>query len=128
MDYSSAVIRSLIILALASVGVAAQGPLPRPAAPTLVFYNAKVITVDAAFSVAEAIALGGERILAVGTSAQMRARALADVAVALSARARTVKPAALILSNSDWHEAQLKEQRLPLRDDLDRMAPDNPVT
>ena len=25
--------------------------------------------------------------------------------------------------NSDWHEAQLREQRLPLRDDLDTIAP-----
>ena len=33
----------------------------------------------------------------------------------------------MIVSNSDWHEAQLKEQSLPLRDDLDRVAPQNPV-
>jgi predicted amidohydrolase YtcJ len=33
----------------------------------------------------------------------------------------------LVVSNSDWHEAQLREQRLPLRDDLDRVAPDHPV-
>jgi predicted amidohydrolase YtcJ len=33
----------------------------------------------------------------------------------------------VIVSNSDWHEAQLKEQRLPLRRDLDRVAPKNPV-
>src|SRR4029450_3856592 len=37
------------------------------------------------------------------------------------------KPGEVIVSNSDWHEAQLKEQRLPLRDDLDKVAPQNPV-
>jgi predicted amidohydrolase YtcJ len=37
------------------------------------------------------------------------------------------QPGDVIVSNSDWHEAQLKEQRLPLRDDLDRVAPQNPV-
>jgi predicted amidohydrolase YtcJ len=36
-------------------------------------------------------------------------------------------PGEVIVSNSDWHEAQLKEQRLPLRDDLDRVAPQHPV-
>ena len=33
----------------------------------------------------------------------------------------------LVVSNSDWHEAQMKEQRLPLRRDLDKVAPANPV-
>ena len=56
-----------------------------------------------------------------------RARSLTEVADALAARVKTSKPGDVILSNSDWHEAQLKEQRLPLRDDLDRVAPNNPV-
>jgi predicted amidohydrolase YtcJ len=56
-----------------------------------------------------------------------QARSLADVEAALRARIAASKPGDVIVSNSDWHEAQLKEQRLPLRDDLDRVAPQNPV-
>ena len=44
-----------------------------------------------------------------------RARSLADVDRRPSqARVRQSKPGDVIVSNSDWHEAQLKEQRLPL--------------
>src|SRR5262249_58104260 len=39
----------------------------------------------------------------------------------------TSAPGAVIVSNSDWHEAQLKEQRLPYRTDLDTVSPANPV-
>jgi predicted amidohydrolase YtcJ len=56
-----------------------------------------------------------------------RARSLADVNAAVQARVQTSQPGDVIVSNSDWHEAQLEEQRLPLRDDLDRIAPQNPV-
>lgn len=56
-----------------------------------------------------------------------RARSLADVSAAVHARVQSSQPGDVIVSNSDWHEAQLKEQRLPLRDDLDRIAPQNPV-
>lgn len=56
-----------------------------------------------------------------------RARSLADVIAALQSRVESSKPGDVIVSNSDWHEAQLTEQRLPLRDDLDRVAPQNPV-
>ena len=56
-----------------------------------------------------------------------RSRSLADIAAAVAARVTSSKPGDVIVSNSDWHEAQLKEQRLPLRDDLDRAAPANPV-
>ncbi|OFW45526.1 MAG: hypothetical protein A3J29_04680 [Acidobacteria bacterium RIFCSPLOWO2_12_FULL_67_14b] len=140
--------------------------LPRPPQPDFVLYNGNVITVDASFLVTEALAIAGDRFLAVGNSDQMRAiagpatrlidlkgrsvipglmdnhlhgagggpgvdlsraRSLADVAAALAMRVKTLQPGDVILSNSDWHEAQLKEQRLPLRDDLDRIAPDNPV-
>src|SRR5579872_3021735 len=46
------------------------------------------------------------------------ARTLADVLGAIERRAQTAQPGEVIVSNSDWHEAQLKEQRLPLRRDL----------
>jgi predicted amidohydrolase YtcJ len=56
-----------------------------------------------------------------------RARSMADVLAAITARVKASRPGELIVSNSDWHEAQLKEQRLPYRGDLDRVSPANPV-
>jgi predicted amidohydrolase YtcJ len=56
-----------------------------------------------------------------------RARSLAEVLAAIQARVQASQDGEVIVSNSDWHEAQLREQRLPLRDDLDRAAPRNPV-
>ena len=144
----------------------AQGPLPRPPAPDLIFINGKVITVDRNFSIAEGVAVIGDRILTTGNEDQLRAlagpstriidlkgntvipglmdnhlhgagggpgvdlsraRSLADVDAAIKARVAQTAPGDLILSNSDWHEAQLKEQRLPLRDDLDKVAPNHPI-
>lgn len=128
--------------------------------------NGHVLTVDRAFSSAEAVAVTGERITAVGASADLRrlagpntrvidlagrtlipglmdnhlhsagggpgvdlsrARSLADVAAALAARVQMTPAGGLIVSNSDWHEAQLSEKRLPSRADLDRIAPAHPV-
>jgi predicted amidohydrolase YtcJ len=37
------------------------------------------------------------------------------------------QPGEVIVSNSDWHEAQLSEHRLPYRKDLDPVSPNNPV-
>jgi predicted amidohydrolase YtcJ len=161
------VVRSLLITLLCSAAVAAQRPLlPRPPAPDLVLFNGRIITVDRGFTIHQAVAISGDRILAVGNDDQMRtvagpatrmidlkgravipglmdnhlhgagggpgvdlsrARSLGDVMTALQARLQTAKPGDVIVSNSDWHEAQLKEQRLPLRDDLDTIAPQNPV-
>jgi predicted amidohydrolase YtcJ len=150
---------------LAVAGISGQ-PLPRPPAPDTILFNGHVLVVDRAFSEMEAIAIVGDRVMAVGTSDQMRslagpktrlvdlrgrtvmpglmdnhlhgagggpgvdlsrARSLADVLAAVAARAKASDPGAIVVSNSDWHEAQLVEQRLPLRDDLDRVAPNNPV-
>ncbi len=155
---------SLIIVC--AITVVAQGPLPRPPSPDLILINGRVITVDRNFSVAEGVAIAGDRILTTGNEDQLRAlagpstrivdlkghtvipglmdnhlhgagggagvdfsraRSLDDVYAALDARVKQVGPDQVIVSNSDWHEAQLKEQRLPLRDDLDRIAPQNPV-
>ena len=157
-------LRALAVAALAgaAVSLAAQAP---PAA-TLVLVNGRIHTVDAANTTVEALAIAGDRIVATGTSAGMRAlagpgsrlvdlggraavpglmdnhlhgagggpgvdlsraRSLADVAAAVAARVKTTKPGEVIVSNSDWHEGQLRERRLPLRDDLDAVAPLNPV-
>src|SRR4029453_6129558 len=134
---------------------AARPILPRPPAPDLVLFNGKVITVDRGLTIHQAVAIIGDRIMAVGNDDQMRtvagpatrmidlkgrsvipglmdnhlhgagggpgvdlsrARSLAEVDAALRARIAASKPGDVIVSNSDWHEAQLKEQRLPLRD------------
>jgi predicted amidohydrolase YtcJ len=59
---------------------AAQGPLQIPAragtsAADLILTNGKIITVDPAFTIAQAIAIAGNRILAVGPDAAMAAMA-----------------------------------------------------
>jgi predicted amidohydrolase YtcJ len=56
-----------------------------------------------------------------------RARSLDEVLNAIAARLGESEAGDLVLTNRDWHEAQLVEQRLPLRRDLDAIAPDNPV-
>lgn len=56
-----------------------------------------------------------------------RSRSISDVVAAVKARATIAAAGEVIVSNSDWHEAQLREQRLPLRDDLDRAAPGRAV-
>ncbi|HEX6163549.1 MAG TPA: amidohydrolase [Vicinamibacterales bacterium] len=159
--------RVLLITLVMTAALAAQRPLlPRPPAPDLVLFNGKIITVDRGFSVHTAVAILGDRILAVGNDDQMksvagtstrlidlngravipglmdnhlhgagggpgvdlsRARSMADVMAALQARVQAAKAGDVIVSNSDWHEAQLKEQRLPLRDDLDKIAARHPV-
>lgn len=159
--------RPILPAAAATIWVALALPAAQPAAaPDLVLHGGTVLTVDRAFSRAEAVAITGDRITAVGTSAAMRAlagprtrlidvsghtvlpglmdnhlhsagggpgvdlsraRSLDDVRAALAARVAQTPTGGLVVSNSDWHEAQLRERRLPLRDDLDRIAPAHPV-
>src|SRR5262245_19368609 len=54
-------------------------------------------------------------------------RTIAELLAAVEARVKASKPGDLVVSNSDWHEAQLREKRLPHRRELDKIAPDNPV-
>jgi predicted amidohydrolase YtcJ len=54
-------------------------------------------------------------------------RSLADLLAVVAAAAQAAKPGDLIVSNSDWHEAQLTEKRLPIATELDKASPDNPV-
>jgi predicted amidohydrolase YtcJ len=54
-------------------------------------------------------------------------RSLDDVLRRIEARVKQARPGDVVVTNSDWHEAQLKEQRLPYRKDLDKVAPSTPV-
>src|SRR6188508_2993621 len=58
----------LLVLALAS-GVATL-PAQQPA-PDVILSNGKIITVDERFSIAQAVAIRGDRIVAVGTDAEV---------------------------------------------------------
>lgn len=137
-----------------------------PPVPDLVLYNGHVVTSDRTFSIAQALAIQGDTIVAVGADDTIRrlagpatksidlkgrtvvpglmdnhlhgagggpgidlsrTRSLRDVLTAVAARVTITPPGEVVASNSDWHEAQLVEQRLPLRDDLDKVAPSTPV-
>jgi predicted amidohydrolase YtcJ len=159
----------IVVLAGACTGllVAAPGATRQPAAAAdLIVYNANVLTVDDRFSSAEAVAIAGDRFLAVGTNDAVRrlaarrtrqidlrgltvipgltdnhlhtagggpgvdlsrARSLREVLAAIGTRASQTPATEVVVTNSDWHEAQLKEQRLPLRRDLDEVAAEVPV-
>jgi predicted amidohydrolase YtcJ len=151
----------LFVLTLIIIGPQAQ---TQPADTILI--NGHVITVDARFSIAQAVAVTGGKFTAVGTSADIRklagpstavidlkgrtvipgladdhlhdagggpgvdlsrTRSVADVLAAIAARVTQSHPGDIIVTNSDWHEAQLREHRLPYRHDLDSVSPDNPV-
>jgi predicted amidohydrolase YtcJ len=153
------------VIALALLAVSMQ-PAAQAPPPDTILVNGHVITVDARFSIADAVAITGGKFSAVGTNAAIRAlagpktatidlhgqtvipgladghlhdagggpgvdlsraRTLADILAAVAARVKQSAPDDVIVSNSDWHEAQLKEHRLPYRADLDTVAPANPV-
>ena len=63
--------------------------MTRPA--DIVLTNAKVITVDARFSIAEAIAIAGDRILAVGSAAQINSHITPDTRV-FDLKGRAIMP------------------------------------
>ena len=150
----------LALLAWSAARLAAQ------AAPSTILYNGKIVTVDAKFSYAEAVAVAGDKILAVGSNDEIRklagaatrqldlhgktvipglmdnhlhdvgggpgvdlsrVRDMQELLEAIQARILQSKPGDLIVTNSDWHEAQLKEDQIPLRRDLDPISPENPV-
>ena len=154
----------VLALLLAAVVAAACGPSNELPAD-LILVDGEILTLGSA-GVVEALAVGGDRVVAVGTSGEIRrragpgtrvvdlagrtvipgltdnhfhgigggpgvdlsgARSLADIIGAVAVAARAVPPGEPIVTNSDWHEGQLAEQRLPYRDDLDQAAPEHPV-
>ncbi|MDT8320298.1 MAG: amidohydrolase [Xanthomonadales bacterium] len=136
----------------------------------LILLNGKIVTVNSAFDVEEAIAIRGDSILAVGSDEEIARRqgpetrvldlggrtvipglidghyhllekavnfqfgvdvALADsieeMVRRIQERIATTPPGQWIYTTSGWLPQQLKEGRMPTRDDLDPVSPDHPV-
>src|SRR5438309_543814 len=149
-----------------SILVAAALMRSQGAPPDAIFTNGHFITMNSAAPAAQAIAVAGGKIVAVGSNAVIqrlagsatrridlkgrtvvpgladdhfhsigggpgvdlsRTRTIDDVLNAIRKRAATTPAGDVIVTNSDWHEGQLREQRLPYRKDLDRAAPNHPL-
>src|ERR1700744_1862672 len=55
------------------------------------------------------------------------ARSLGELLTIVANAAANAPADTAIVSNSDWHEAQLKEQRLPTAEEIEQAAPGKPV-
>lgn len=54
-------------------------------------------------------------------------KTMAELLAQIAAQVKKSAPGTIIVTNADWHEAQLAEKRLPSRWDLDSVSPANPV-
>ena len=161
-----AAIGTLLAAAGAGATIRAQQP-----APDLVLSNGKIVTVDDRFTIAQAVAVRGDRIVAVGSNADINRLAgpstrridlggrtvtpgLIDNHMHLlrgattwikelrfdgvesrkqaidliRARAKTEGPGAWVFNIGGWAHQQFADDPRPFtRDELDRIAPDNPL-
>lgn len=141
------------------------------AAPDLLFTNGKIVTVDERFTIAQAIAVKGDRIVAVGSNQEiaklagpatrtvdLRGRTAIPGLIdnhlhllragntwelelrwdgvysrkqaidMLRERAKKVGPGGWVFNIGGWATAQFADDRKPFtREELDAIAPDNPV-
>jgi predicted amidohydrolase YtcJ len=135
----------------------------------LVLSGGRIVTVDAAWQIAEAVAIRGGRFSGIGSKADiaqqigpqttvidlagrtvipglidshlhmafaglngpavqlLEARSVADVQAAIGERVARTPPDQWILASSGWHESILAEGRMPTRQELDPVSPNNPV-
>ena len=55
------------------------------------------------------------------------ARSVADVQKAIAARVAETPPGQWVIASSGWHESILEEGRMPTRQEIDPVSPNNPV-
>jgi predicted amidohydrolase YtcJ len=157
----------MLVLAVGRAGLDAQAPEPAD----LVLTNGKVVTVDERFTIAQAIAVKGARIAAVGSNQEVTRLAGAatrridlggrtvipglidnhmhlfraattwllelrfdgvysrrQAIDLIRARAAAVGPGQWVFNIGGWATAQFADDPSPFtRDELDRIAPNNPV-
>ncbi|MFM7274783.1 MAG: amidohydrolase, partial [Gammaproteobacteria bacterium] len=102
----------LSVLSIVHAAAATAAPAPPPAAD-LVLHGGKVITVDAADRIAQAIAVRGERIVAVGSDAEVLALAGPGTRT-VDLRGRTVTPGLIDAHNHFQDGALVRYERIDL--------------
>jgi hypothetical protein len=151
--------------------IAVSSLTAQQAPPDLILSNGKIITVDERFTIAQAVAIRGNRIVAVGANAEiaslagpntrtvdLRGRAVIpglidnhmhllraaatwtkelrfegvtsrkQAADMLRARAKAAGPGGWVYNIGGWTHQQFADDPRPLtREELDQLAPDNPV-
>jgi predicted amidohydrolase YtcJ len=163
---SNVAIAGMLLVITSAIFLKAQQP-----APDLVLLNGKVITVDERFSIAQALAVRGDRIVAVGSNSDvtrlagpntrridLRGRSVIPGLIdnhmhllragttwqsevrwdgigarkealdLLRARTKSVKPGEWVYNLGGWTIDQFADDKRPFtRDELDEIAPNNPV-
>jgi predicted amidohydrolase YtcJ len=163
--------RSLAITVVALLAAAAALLYSQNAAPDIILTGGKIITVDERFSIAQAVAIRGERIAAVGSNQEitqlagsstrridLRGRAVVPGLIdnhmhllragttwakevrfdgvftrkqaieLLQTRAKSAGPGQWVYNMGGWAHHQFADDPKPFtREELDRVAPDNPV-
>jgi predicted amidohydrolase YtcJ len=100
--------RPLILVLLLAVAGAAQSP-----APDIVLSNGKIITVDERFTIAQALAVKGDRIVAVGTNAEIN-RLAGPATRRIDLRGRAVIPGLIDNHAHIMEEGAIWKQELRL--------------
>jgi predicted amidohydrolase YtcJ len=163
---STSIVTATLVVLATSVALTAQQP-----AADLILSNGKIVTVDDRFRIAQAVAIAGDRIVAVGTTEDvsklagpgtrridLRGRTVTPGLIdnhmhllraantwalelrwdgvysrrqaieQLRARAKAVGTGQWVFNIGGWATAQFADDPKPFtRDELDRIAPDNPV-
>src|SRR5262245_10882387 len=105
-------------LAATTVLVAGSALATAPRLPitgvSAIYYNGKILTVDAQSAVAEAFAVRGDRFLAVGTNAAMRALAGPDTRM-VDLHGRTVVPGLIDDHNHQYDVAVVTQRGVDLK-------------
>ncbi len=97
-----------------ALALAAACALPLFAAEAdLILHNGRILTVDAKFSIREAVAIGGNRVLAVGTSKEVLGKFRGARTTVIDLQGKTVLPG-LIDAHLHALESGLSELRGPL--------------
>ncbi len=104
-------IESLIFVAAMLMVVSGQQSLAQ--APDEIFYNGKVVTVDAGFSIQQAFAVRDGRFLAVGDNAAIRALAQAGTRQT-DLKGHTVIPGMMDNHNHQYHAGLVMQRGIPM--------------